>query len=406
MSAPAREEGGSAGVAKPPPTGLLLVITGLPQLGAALTLPSLPSLRAEFGVPVDVVQLTISAYFLFLGFTQLPYGVLSDRFGRRPLLVISLGLYALAGIACAFATSLTVLIVLRALQGLGASGCVVLSRAVVNDAWQGQEAVRMMSFAMLAPATVSLLAPLTGGWLLAGLGWHGVFATIGLAGLVAWTWSLRGLPETIGRRDPTATDPSRMLGNIGRFLASPQCLVLTIVSALIGAGVYVYSATSAFVLIEVFGVPSAHYGWFLVMTGIAMVSGNWVGGRIPPERRGRILFAMTFVALAAAWGVLAASVSGLRGAWGIAAIMAPMIVYGFCAGLFSPAMAVATLRFAPGIAGVASAIMGTFFMGSGALFVWIGGKLYDGTPSALGIGVALACTLWAALYLGFARRWI
>lgn len=391
---------------KPPSAALLCAITGLPQLGAALTLPSLPTLRAEFGVPVDVVQLTISAYFLFLGATQLPYGVLSDRFGRRPLLVISLGLYGIAGLACAFATNLYVLIALRALQGLGASGCVVLSRAVVNDAYQGQEAVRMMSIAMLAPAMVSLLAPLTGGWLLAGVGWHGVFATIGTVGLVAWVWTIRALPETIVRRDPTATNPSRMLKNIASFLSTPQCVVLAIVSALIGSAVYVYSAISSFVLIEVFGIPSAHYGWFLVMTGIAMVSGNWVGGHLPAERRPKILLAMTFVALAAGWGVLAASVSGLRGAPGIAAIMAPMIVYGFCAGLFSPALAVATLRHAPGIAGVASAIMGTLFMGSGALFVWIGGKLYDGTPSALGIGVALAATLWVALYLLFARRWV
>jgi len=389
-----------------PSVALLCAITGLPQLGVALTLPSLPTLRATFDAPVEIVQLTISAYFLFLGATQLPYGVLSDRYGRRPLLIVSLALYGVAGLACAFTTSLSALIVLRALQGIGASGCVVLSRAVVNDAWQGTDAVRMMSVAMLAPATVSLLAPLSGGWLLAGVGWQGVFATLGCLGVIAWIWVMRALPETLARRDPTATQPAQILRNVGLFLGSPRALTLTIMSALIGAGIYVYSAISAFVLIEVFGVPSAHYGWFLVMTGIAMVGGNWIGGRLPPERRGKVLFVMSFAALASAWLVLAASLSPLRGAAGIAALMLPMLVYGFCAGLFSPALAVSILRQTPGIAGVASAIMGTFFMGGGALFVWLSGVLYDGTPSALGIGVAIAATAWVALYLGFARRWV
>jgi DHA1 family bicyclomycin/chloramphenicol resistance-like MFS transporter len=392
---------------KRPSAALICAIAALPQLGVALTLPSLPTLRVALGAPVEMIQLTISAYFACLAATQLAYGGLSDRFGRRPFLLGSLALFSLAGAACALTSSLPALIALRALQGVGAAGCMVLTRAVIGDAWQGAGAVRMMSVAFTAPATVSLLGPLAGGWLLEGLGWRGVFATIAAIALAWGVWALRALPETrpAALRDRSAAATLSLTGACALFLRTPASVVFAAIMAFASAGIYAYSSVSAFVLIEVFGVPRQHYGWFLALTGTAMVGGSWSGGRLPAASRRKWLTAGSIVALVAALGVLAATHAPWRGAAGIVAIMVPMTVYGFCIGLVSPSAAVGAFQQVPRIAGTASALTGTLTMGAGALFVWIGGRLYDGTPAALGVCVALAAAAWIPLYLGIARRW-
>jgi len=363
-------------------------------------------LRASFDASVDAVQLTISAYFLALAATQLVYGALSDRLGRRPLLLAALALFGLAGIGCAFAPSLPVLVMFRALQGVGAAGCMVLTRAVIGDAFQGQVAMRMMSFAMLAPPLVSLIGPLSGGWLLAGLGWHGVFAAIAAAGVATAVFALFRLPETIAARDSGATSPGQIWRNCLLFAATPQAMIFSATTSLSAASIYLYSSTLSFVLIEVFGISSSNFGWFPAMTGAAMMAGGWYGGKLSEAMRGRALRAAAVCALVAAAAVLAACLKPLPGALGITAIMLPMTVYGFCVGLFTPMATVIVVKAVPSIAGIASAILGTMMMSCGALFVWVGGLLYDGTPSALGIGVAIAASIWITLHLTVGRRWI
>jgi len=385
---------------------LLCGIVALPLLGVSLTLPSLPSLRGAFAAPVERVQWTISAYYLCLAAMQLPYGALSDRYGRRPLLIAALALYGFAAAACAFASSLEVLIGFRVLQGLGAAGCMVLARAVVGDAFTGARGLRMMTIVLSGPGVVALMAPAAGGWLSAAIGWRGVFATLAGVGLLLAAAAVAFLPETKPARVEREGGARETLRACAAFFGTPAAFGSASIMAFCQAGLYATSYLSAFIFIEVFGVAEQHYGWLLAITGGTMLCGSWAATLLPPLRRQRAFSMVAPFAVVTAIGLFAATMSPMPGVKGIVAIMVPLAAYAFCCAFFSPTAGLASVRAVPQAAGIASAITGTMQIGLGAVFIWLGGRLYDGTPSALGICIAIAAVIWTSLYLSLGRRWL
>jgi len=384
---------------------LICGIVALPLLGVSLTLASLPSLRDAFAAPVERVQWTVSAYYLCLAAMQLPYGVLSDRYGRRPLLIAASALYGLAGAACAFVSSLEALIGFRALQGLGAAGCMVLARAVVGDAFSGERGLRMMTIVLSGPGVVALIGPAAGGWLSAAIGWRGVFATLGGVGLSIAAAAVAVLPETRPARAERGGRTGETVRGCAAFFGTPAALVPALIMAFCQAGIYAYSSLSAFIFIEFFGVAQQHYGWLLAMTGSAVLCGTWAATLLPSLRRQRAFRMVAPCAIVAAIALLGATMSPMPGVKGLVAVMAPLVAYAFCTAFFTPAAGLASVRAVPQ-AGIASAITGTLQIALGAAFVWLGGRLYDGTPSALGICIAIAAAIWTSLYLSLGRRWL
>src|SRR6476661_4744653 len=175
-------------------TALLAGLSAIGPLTTDMYLPSLPDIARQLDASTAQVQFTISAYLIGFAVGQIFYGPVSDRHGRKPVLLAAIALYCLASLACALSTSIEMLIVARVFQALGGSGGIVLTRAIVRDIYSGAHAGRELSI------IGSVLALVAGGLLQTGFGWRVVFLTLVAAGLlgVAIVWLL--LPETLNAR--------------------------------------------------------------------------------------------------------------------------------------------------------------------------------------------------------------
>ncbi len=154
---------------------LLTAVVGLGALSIDMFLPSLPAIAHGFSAPPATAQLTVTLFLATLAACQLVYGPLSDRFGRRWVLIGGLGLYATAGLVCASASTMGTLIAARVLQALGAASGPVVARAVVRDLYERERAARVLAYMGTAQALTPILAPVLGGYIHEGLGWRAVF---------------------------------------------------------------------------------------------------------------------------------------------------------------------------------------------------------------------------------------
>src|SRR5579872_6641662 len=166
-------------------TALLAALSAFGPLTTDMYLPSLPNIARELAASEAQVQLTISSYLFGFAVGQILYGPVSDRHGRKPVLLAAIGIYCAASLACALSTSIETLIVARAFQALGGSGGIVLARAVVRDLYSGSRAARELSLIGSVMALAPVLAPIAGGVLQTGFGWRSIFFTLVAAGALS-----------------------------------------------------------------------------------------------------------------------------------------------------------------------------------------------------------------------------
>src|SRR5262249_21690760 len=181
-------------------TALLALITALGPVSTDMYLPSLPDIGRLLSASPAEVQLTLSAYLVGFAGGQLVYGPFSDRYGRKPVLLVALALFCTANLICAAAPRIEVLIAARALQAMGGSGAIVVARAIVRDLYAGARAGRELSLRGSFRATAPIVAPLIGGVLQIAFGWRANFIVAFLVGLVAAVTVWRALPETLAKR--------------------------------------------------------------------------------------------------------------------------------------------------------------------------------------------------------------
>lgn len=384
-------------------TMLLGAAMATQMLGIYITLPILPTLAEFFSAEPQTVQLTTSAFLGGVGASQIVYGALADRFGRRPVLLVGLLLYALASFGCSFSPDIGWLIALRALQGVGAAGGIVISRAMVRDLFERSMAVQMMSRVLGIAAAVPLIAPLVGAWLLPLVGWRGVFDALGAISIVITLACAAYLGESIRERDPAATDPRRLLANAWRFLTTPACRPFVAMIFFASGCMFGYSANSAFMFMDVFGLSGAQYGWLLSIIGVMLILAAWASVRI--ARRWSIrqtlkatTLAFVLLGLTTMAGTVIVTVTGLRGPLGIAIVYVPALLFFFTMGIQFNNIAMAALHPVPDISGVASAVLGSVQMLGAGFFVWFGGLLYDGTALNVGYGVVLGSVPTVIIY--------
>src|SRR5664279_2425659 len=194
-------------------TTLLAALTAIAPLTTDMYLPSLPDIARQLDASTAQVQLTISAYLVGFAVGQIVYGPMSDRHGRKPVLLSALALYCAASLACALSTSIEMLIVARAAQALGGSGGIVLARAIVRDLYSGARAGRELSLIGSVMALAPVLAPVVGGILQIGFGWRAIFVTLVVVAItgIGAIWLL--LPETLEERAAHPVSPATMLAS-------------------------------------------------------------------------------------------------------------------------------------------------------------------------------------------------
>jgi len=393
-----------SGRAAPRPA-LLVVLTGLVAVGPVSTdlyLPSLPRMTEAFDTSVGAVQLTLSAFLAGFALAMLIHGPLSDRFGRRPVLLGGLTLYVAASGACLVAPGMPALIGARFVQALGACAGPVVGRAVVRDLYDPKGAARALSFMSSAMALAPLAAPILGGWLHTWFGWQANFAALVLFGTALLVAALALLPETNTATDPDALDPGRMAANYRTLLAHPGYLGHTLCVAFAFGGLFAFISGASFVFVDVLGVAPENFGFCFATVVAGYVagtfgSGRW-GGRIGHDH---LLRAGTALQVAA--GVVGAGLAWY-GVPGVAPVLGPLALFFLGTGFVLPnAMAGALAPF-PAIAGAASALLGFLQMTVGGLAGAAVGHLHDGTTLPMTATIAAMAVAAFILYRAVARR--
>src|SRR6516164_7027158 len=255
-------------------TLLLSFLTALGPLSMDMYLPSLPDIGRTLHTPILQVQLTISSYLFGFAAGQIFYGPLSDRLGRRPILLGALVLYALATIGCAAAQSIDALIALRFLQALGGAGAIVLARAVVRDLYSGVRAGRELSLMGAITGVAPIFAPVIGGGLQTFFGWRATFVLLVIFALIVGSTTARLLPETL--REPAKGSFSlRAMGALYRSVAVHRGFLANLViltAAFVGLFAWISGAPVV--------MQSATYGLtpFIFGVSFALGAGGYVLG--------------------------------------------------------------------------------------------------------------------------------
>jgi DHA1 family bicyclomycin/chloramphenicol resistance-like MFS transporter len=369
---------------------LLTLLIGVQPVATDLYLPALPTVQRELGASLGAVQLTLSALVIAFGIAQLVCGPLSDRWGRRPVLLAGLALYTLASIGGALAARVETLVAWRVLQGVAMAAAVTCGRSIVRDLYEPGEGARTMSRALSGLGVIAALCPLLGGLLVERFDWHAPLLALALFGAVALAFVAWRCPETVPLRDPRATQPARLVENWGTVLANPAFRAWALLSACSFGGLFFLLAGSSFVFIGVLGTSRAAYGALLGSVSAVYVVGTIVCRRLLARHglRGAVKRGAWFT-LAGGASMAGLSLAGVHEVW---AIVLPQYLYAIGHGVHQPCGQAGAVGPFPEKAGTAASLSG-FAMTVTALAVgvWLGRHL-DGTvyPLTLGIGACSA----------------
>ncbi len=370
-----------------PNTLLLVALTAFGPISTDLYLPSLPDMTRVFATDVSMVQLTLSAFIAGFAVAQLIVGPLSDRFGRRPVLLAGVTFYLASSLFCLFAGSIGWLIAGRFLQALGGCAGPVLGRAIVRDVYPRDEAARVLSTMASIMALAPAMAPFLGGALHVTFGWRASFVLFVLFGGVLLTLGWRSLEETNRHPDRRALHPLLMLENYGTLLADRKFVGYTLTLSLAFAWMFSFISGSSFVLIDTLGVKPQHFGFCFIVVVLGYMSGSFAAARL--TRRLGIERMIRFgVWLGVSAGIVLAGLAW-TGIATVAAVVGPVAVMFFAAGLALPNSTAAALAPHPSLAGSASALLGFIQMAAGALAGWLVGWLHDGTTIPMASVIAI-----------------
>ena len=376
------------------PLWLLVLVTLSGTLAMHMFVPALPDAATDLHASMSAMQMTISLYILGLAFGQLVYGPLSDGFGRRPLLLIGLSIYAVAGVAAAFAQNESTLVLARLFQALGGCAGLALGRAIVRDTAAGDSAVKDQALLNLIMMAGPGLAPLLGSFLSLHFGWRAVFYVLVVLGVITLlsTWKL--LPET--GKPSGYVRPAALAADYKSLLQSPSFLGYALGGGCATTAIYAFIAAAPFVITTDLHRPPSEVGIYLALLIVGMSVGNAATrqliGRFSLER---LLIGGNAISVVAALLLLALT---LADQLHIVSVTALMFVFSMGAGMASPAALTKGLNVDRHLVGSAAGLYGFTQMSVGAICTSLVGL---GDNPALTAFTVLACTA----ILGQAGLW-
>ena len=376
-----------------PKTELLIILgalTAFAPLSIDMYLPAFPQMEVALGASTDAVQRTLAAFFLGFALGQSSYGPVTDRFGRKPPLYFGLGLYILASIGCALATSAEALTVLRFIQAVGACSGMVIARAMVRDLFEPKDAARAYSSLMLVTGLAPILAPVIGGLVLLWAGWSMIFWLLAIYAVLALAAVHFRLPETHPADPSRPLALGRALADYGRIIVDRRYLGYAAGGGLGMAGMFAYIAGSPFVFIDLYGIRSQDYGWLFGLNALGFVLAAQVNGRLLPAGSHERAMRSAMLVQGAAAIILVLSVA--TGWGGFSGIFLPIFVYVATLGFIMPNAAALAMAPYGRNAGVASALLGTLQFGLAAIASAMVSLLHDGTALPMA-GTVATCGL-------------
>ncbi|MFM9436669.1 MFS transporter, DHA1 family, multidrug resistance protein [Janthinobacterium sp. CG_23.3] len=384
---------------------LTLILAGLTMVGPLAIdtyLPSFPAIAAEFSASPLLIQQTLSVFLFTFAFMMLFYGTLSDSFGRRPVILISLILYIIASIGAALAPSLGWLLACRVLQGLSAGAGSVVGRAIVQDRFSGAAAQKILSHIMMVFGLAPAIAPVLGGWLQVSLGWRSIFWFLGGFGALMLVVFYRALPESLAPRERHPFHFGAIAANYWKVLCHRQFLLLSVAVGLSFGGFALYIGSAAYFVINILHLPETAFAWLF----IPLISGMVVGSALSAK------FAHRYTQQQLVWSgyvlMLAAALANIGYNYYFAAevpwAVLPLFLYSFALAAAMPPMTLMALDYFPNNSGLASSMQSFIQM---LLFALVSGLvaplLFDSALNlAYGVmaGLVLSLASWLAVQAG------
>jgi len=383
---------------------LLIAMSGMSSLSLNILVPAIPSMVAKFATDPANVQLTISLYLLGLAVAQLVFGPLSDRFGRRPVVLMGLALAGLAGTAAIFVTSIAGLIIARVCQSLGASTGQTIGRAIIRDLYDREHAASMIGLVTSVVVLMPMVAPLIGGILDTLLGWESIFVFTAVVSLTVFAWAMLALPET-RKFSAVPGERSHLRSDFAALTSSPKFIGYALCAALGSAPFFSFLGGAPHVVVTMLGRTSAEYGLWFFVPSIGFMSGNFAVSRLTAR------FGINTLIW---WGAVLTVVGALLNAfaylalpgWEMATIFLPQIIVGFGNGLLLPTSVAGAVSIRPQVAGTASGITGFTQMAIAAGAAQLSGHLvaHASGPIPMMVQMLFFGIATAAAFLLLVRR--
>jgi len=365
---------------------VLVAATALGLLASAIYVPSIPDIARELGVPVGLVQLTLTTYLVAFGVATPFVGALSDRFGRRVVLLTGSVVCAVASLACAFASSIELLLMGRAVQAIGACTGMVVSRAAVRDIFAREDTTRAMAVIAMAATLAPVLSPILGGYVHVWLGWRANFVIIVAWALGVVIFAIWHLPETNLNRQIQGGLVRGLFTAFATLLRYREFNAYTLAIAFGGVTFYSFIVAVPVILIDRFGISADLFGLYVGIPPIGFLTGSFVTSRLTrrvgPNRMilcggaGHVLCGSLLIGLAAA---------GFAAPW---SVIGPLVIMGFSNGLIMANAYAGGVSVQPQLAGAASGLANfvQMFMAGAAAASFAAITIESATP----VGIVIA----------------
>ena len=360
-------------------------------------LPSFPHIGAEFSATPAQLQQTLSLYLFTLAFMTLFHGTLSDSFGRRPVILVSLTVYAFASIGCALSASLPQLLLWRAIQGLSAGAGIIVGRAIIRDSLEGHAAQRLMSLVTMIFSIAPAIAPVIGGWLQGAIGWRAIFWFLTLYAVLLIAGTVRWLPEThpVADRQPFHAAP--LLRNYLRLGSDRRLVLLCVMIAFNFSGFFLYIVSAPAVIYGLLGMTEKDFAWLFVPGIGGVLIGAFFSGRLASrvEPRRTVSIGYMIMCAAAAFNIAYCALQPPALPWTVL----PVMIYTIGMALAMPSATLLTLELFPKLRGMTSSLQGF----AHSLFAGLAAGLLS--PLVSGHALSLALAAGGLMFMGW-LAWI
>jgi DHA1 family bicyclomycin/chloramphenicol resistance-like MFS transporter len=372
---------------------LLAALAAFVPLSIDTYLPSLPDIARDLGSSAALVQMTIGVFLGGLCLGMLFYGPLSDRYGRRPLLLGGIALYIVASLGCLLVQSVEQLLICRFIQALGGAAALVLARAVVRDLFPLEQAARVLSLMQLITMVTTLVAPMAGTWLVLIDGWRTIFAALLSLALICWLATALFLQESHVPEQRSDTVGAAFAGYLS-VLADRQAMAFILCMGFSSGGLFAFITASPFVFIEHLGFSPRAFTWVFALNILGIILASVVNAR--KVNQVGPLAMLKIGAWVAALAGLALTAAGLSGVAVPAVIIVCVVLYMGTAGLIGANCTASLMALFHRQAGAAVGLAVAVQFASGMAFSWMVSAFADGTAVplcvAMGIG-GVGCLL-------------
>ncbi|MBV7262426.1 Bcr/CflA family multidrug efflux MFS transporter [Photobacterium sp. WH24] len=379
---------------------ILGAIAALTPLAIDMYLPAMPTIAKDLGVSPSLVQVTLTAYTAGFAVGQLIHGPLSDSYGRRPVLIIGVMLFALAAMVSAMSHNINELTWIRAAQGFAGASAAVIIQALVRDMFEREEFARTMSFVTLVMTIAPLAAPMIGGYLSVWFGWRSIFWFLALVSVLVILAVLKMIPETLPAEKRLPFNLGSTLRNYARMLTSAPALGLVVSSGFSFSGMFVFLTVGSFVYIDLYHVSTENFGLLFGLNVICLIVMTTLNGKLVRKMGSHYMLRLgLIIQLIAGAGLIAGQVLEL-GLWGV--VVPVMLFVGAISTVASNSMACLLAKY-PHMAGTASSLAGTMRFGTGTVVGGIVAAMPDTTAWPLAGTMAVCAVLACLFYWGLAK---